>query len=239
MVPSRQRDLPHTNDQRRPAPPMVPEIQAFLAIDGIAAAGAASRRPLQASWRRTIGAFAALLLLLAVSLGFGSAAKASLNDDRYDGNIFALYAGNGSLVPPRSSLALALEQHRVAVVVYYLDDSSVSKRFAPVVSELQRLWGNNVELIPLVTDPLQPGGKAAAGALPVGDPSRYWSGLIPQVVVFDRQGQVVFDASGQVEVDAINGAVSQATGLPLPAPSGLGSTRSFNELNSEVVSGGR
>ena len=174
-----------------------------------------------------------------MSLGFGSAAEASLDDNRYDGNIFSLYAGNGSLVPPRSSLALALEQHRVAVVVYYLDDSSVSKRFAPVVSELQRLWGNNVELIPLVTDPLQPGGKAAAGALPVGDPSRYWSGLIPQVVVFDRQGQVVFDASGQVEVDAINGAVSQATGLPLPAPSGLGSTRSFNELNSEVVSGGR
>ena len=239
MVPSRQRDLPHTNDQRRPAPPMVPEIQAFLAIEAIPAAGASSHRPLQARWRRTIGAFAALLLLLAVSLGFGSAAEASLNDDRYDGNIFALYAGNGSLVPPRSSLALALEQHRVAVVVYYLDDSSVSKRFAPVVSELQRLWGNNVELIPLVTDPLQPGGKAAAGALPVGDPSRYWSGLIPQVVVFDRQGQVVFDASGQVEVDAINGAVSQATGLPLPAPSGLGSTRSFNELNSEVVSGGR
>jgi len=239
MVPSRQRDLPHTNDQRRPAPPMVPEIQALLAIEAIPASGASSHRPLQARWRRTIGAFAALLLLLAVSLGFGSAGEASLNDDRYDGNIFALYAGNGSLVPPRSSLALALEQHRVAVVVYYLDDSSVSKRFAPVVSELQRLWGNNVELIPLVTDPLQPGGKAAAGALPVGDPSRYWSGLIPQVVVFDRQGQVVFDASGQVEVDAINGAVSQATGLPLPAPSGLGSTRSFNELNSEVVSGGR
>jgi len=239
MVPSRQRDLPHTNDQRRPAPPMVPEIQALLAIEAIPTSGASSHRPLQARWRRTIGAFAALLLLLAVSLGFGSAAEASLNDDRYDGNIFALYAGNGSLVPPRSSLALALEQHRVVVVVYYLDDSSVSKRFAPVVSELQRLWGNNVELIPLVTDPLRPGGNAAAGALPAGDPSRYWSGLIPQVVVIDRQGQVVFDASGQVEVDEINGAVSQATGLPLPAPSGLGSTRSFNELNSEVVSGGR
>ena len=191
--------------------------------------------------RRTLGAVAALLLLLAVGLGLGAPAEASLEDDRYDGNIFALYAGNGSLVPPRSSLALALEQHRVAVVVYYLDDSSVSKRFAPVVSELQRLWGNSVELIPLVTDPLRPGGgKASAGPdLPPGDPARYWSGLIPQVVVFDRQGQVVFDASGQVEVDAISAAVSQATGLPLPAPSGLGSTRSFNELNSEVVGGGR
>jgi hypothetical protein len=164
---------------------------------------------------------------------------ASLDNDRYDGNIFALYAGNGSLVPPRSSLAQALQEHRVAVVVYYLDDSSVSKRFAPVVSELQRIWGNSIELIPLVTDPLRPGGKAAAAGLPPGDPSSHWSGLIPQVVVFNRDGRVVFDASGQVEVDAIHAAVSKATDLPLPAPSGQASTRSFNELNSEVVSGGR
>ena len=218
---------------------MIQEVQAFPAIEAIPASGPSSRRPRKARLHRTLGVFAALLLLLAVGLGFGSAAEASLDNDRYDGNIFSLYAGNGSLVPPRSSLALALEQHRVAVVVYYLDDSSVSKRFAPVVSELQRLWGNSVELIPLVTDPLRPGGKAAAASLPAGDPSRYWSGLIPQVVVFDRQGQVVFDASGQVEVDAISAAVSQATGLPLPAPSGLGSTRSFNELNSEVVGGGQ
>jgi len=239
MVPSRQRNLPHTNDQRRPAAPMVQEVEAFPAIEAIPASGASSHRPLQARLRRSLGAFAALLLLLMVGLGLGTPAEASLENDRYDGNIFALYAGNGSLVPPRSSLAQALQDQRVAVVVYYLDDSSVSKRFAPVVSELQRLWGNSVELIPLVTDPLRPGGKAAAGDLPPGDPSRYWSGLIPQVVVFDRQGQVVFDASGQVEVDAISAAVSQATGLPLPAPSGLGSTRSFNELNSEVVIGGR
>jgi len=218
MVLSRQRDLPHTTDPHTFTP---------------------SHRPFPERLRCTLGAVAALLLVLAVGLGLGAPAEASLENDRYDGNIFALYAGNGSLVPPRSSLELALQEHRVAVVVYYLDDSSVSKRFAPVVSELQRVWGNRVELIPLVTDPLRPGGKAAAGDLPSGDPSRYWSGLIPQVVVFDREGQVVFDASGQVEVDAINGAVSRATGLPLPAPSGLGSTRSFNELNSEVVGGGR
>ena len=190
--------------------------------------------------RRTMGQLAALLLVLVLSLGSAVApVAASLENDHFDGNIFALYAGNGSLVPPRSSLAQALNDHRVAVVVYYLDDSSVSKRFAPVVSELQRIWGNTIELIPLVTDPLQPGGKTAAADLSAGDPSRYWSGLIPQVVVFDRSGAVAFDASGQVEVDAINAAVSQATDLPLPALSGQGSTRSFNELNSEVVSSGR
>jgi hypothetical protein len=239
MGPSRQRDLPHTNDQHRPAAAPLPELAAFQPTFAIPGAAVPSGWPFQQRLSRAFGAFAALLLLLTLGLGLGSPAEASLENDRYDGNIFALYAGNGSLVPPRSSLAQALQEHRVAVVVYYLDDSSVSKRFAPVVSELQRLWGNSVELIPLVTDPLRPGGKTAAGALPAGDPSRYWSGLIPQVVVFDREGQVVFDASGQVEVDAINGAVSQATGLPLPAPSGLGSTRSFNELNSEVVSGGQ
>ena len=201
---------------------------------------AAATATLTAPLRRTLGRMAGLLLVLVLSLGSAVApVAASLENDHFDGNIFALYAGNGSLVPPRSSLALALEQHRVAVVVYYLDDSSVSKRFAPVVSELQRIWGNNIELIPLVTDPLHPGGKSAAADLSAGDPSRYWSGLIPQVVVFNRSGAVAFDASGQVEVDAINAAVSQATDLPLPALSGQGSTRSFNELNSEVVSSGR
>lgn len=182
----------------------------------------------------------ALLLVGALAWGLLSAAPAaaSLDDDRYDGNIFALYAGNGSLVPPRSTLADALAQQRVAVVVYYLDDSAVSKRFAPVVSELQRLWGNTIELIPLVTDPLpRPEGLRSA-SLPAGDPARYWKGTIPQVVVIDRKGAVRFDASGAIEVDAINAAVSEATGLPLPPLSGRGSTRAFNELNSEVVGSG-
>lgn len=172
------------------------------------------------------------MLLWIAGLSWGAApAKASLDNDRYDGNIFALYAGNGSLVPPRSSLAQAMADHRVAVVIYYLDDSSVSKRFSPVVSELQRLWGQAIELIPLVSDPLQ--DRPIGG---VNDPARYWKGLIPQVVVFDRQGVVVFDASGQVDVDAINTAVSQATGIPLAPGAGNSATVSFNELNSEVVS---
>ncbi|MFM7269033.1 MAG: thylakoid membrane photosystem I accumulation factor [Cyanobium sp.] len=181
-----------------------------------------------------------VLVLLSCLGGPLEPAAASLDNDRFDGNIYALYAGNGSLVPPRSTLAQALEAHRVAAVIYYLDDSSTSKRFAAVVSELQRVWGTTIELIPLVTDPLLPyggkGDKAARSKLPAGDPSRYWSGLIPQVVVFDRQGQVVFDASGQVPVDAINAALSKATDLPLPPPSAQGGLQSFNELNSEVVS---
>jgi len=158
---------------------------------------------------------------------------ASLTNDRYDGNIFALYAGNGSLVPPRNSLAATMAVHRVAVLIYYLDDSAVSKQFAPVVSELQRIWGNSIELIPLVTDPLQ--DRQDGGPT---DPAHYWKGVIPQVVVIDTGGTVSFEASGQVSVDAINSAVSRATGIPLGPGTGSSATESFNELNSEVVPSG-
>jgi hypothetical protein len=180
-----------------------------------------------------IGAWLGLLLLAFSLLGPApSAVWAALDNDRYDGNIFALYAGNGSLVPPRSSLAQALAEQRVTVLVFYLDDSAVSKRFAAVVSELQRVWGQTVELMPLVTDPLQ--NRPDGGST---DPAHYWSGLIPEVVVLDRSGKVAYRGTGQVPVGAINQAISKATGLPLPASGGGEAiTESFNELNSEVVS---
>ncbi len=170
-----------------------------------------------------------LALLLSLSLLPG-AAHASLENDRFDGNIFSLYAGNGSLVPPRSTLAQALGSHRTAVLVFYLDDSSVSKRFAPVVSELQRQWGNSIDLIPLVTDPLQ--GRPEQGPT---DPAHYWKGEIPQVVVVDGDGRVRFDAAGSMELAAIDAAISEATGLPLPAGERAGATISINELNREVL----
>ena len=180
---------------------------------------------------RALSSLLAIVLLLVGSVSaLAAPAGAALDDDRYDGNIFALYAGNGSLVPPRSSLAQAQLGGRVTVLIYYLDDSSASKRFAPVVSELQRLWGQTIELIPLVTDPLQ--DRPIEGP---ADPAGYWNGTIPQVVIFDGNGKLVFDASGQVNVDAINSVISAATGIPMAPRSGNSTTVSFNELNSEVV----
>lgn len=180
---------------------------------------------------RTLSNALGLLLVIGLWALAPGPALASLTSNSYDGNIYSLYAGNGSLVPPRSSLAKALIDRRTAVVVYYLDDDAASKQFSAVVSELQRLWGNNIELIPLVTDPLQ--NRADAGPT---DPAHYWSGLVPQVVVFNPEGKVIFDEHGAVDVDAINGAVSKATGIPLPEGGTNSTTESFNELNSEVVS---
>ena len=174
-----------------------------------------------------------LVLVLLITTAGLSPALAALNTNSYDGNIYALYAGNGSLVPPRSSLEQAMADHRAAVVVYYLDDSADSKQFSPVLNELQRLWGRSVELIPLTTDALQ--NRPETGPT---DPAHYWNGEIPQVVVFDPQGKVILEGSGQVDIDAINAALTGATGLDPTAGAGASTTRSFNELNSEVVPAG-
>ena len=172
-----------------------------------------------------IRSIVAVLALMLMALP----AQAIRETDSYDGNIFALYAGNGSLVPPAVTLADSQQAGRTSVIVYYLDDSRTSKAFSPSVSELQRLWGNSVDLLPLTTDALQ--GRANSDRT---DPAHYWHGIVPQVVVIDAKGQVLLDEDGQVPLEKINSAISEATGIP--APQGQSMSLSFNELNTEVIS---
>ncbi len=176
-----------------------------------------------------------LQVLFAISLAvmlWVSPAEAIRDNDSYDGNIYALYAGNGSLVPPANTLEDSLKAGRTAVIVFYLDDSAVSKRFDPVVSELQRIWTRSIDLMPLSTDPLQNRDSGAAS-----DPATYWHGTIPQVVVIAPDGQVVFDQDGQVSLQQINEAISAATGLAAPDLSAIDPGGSFNEVNIEVTPG--
>ena len=170
-----------------------------------------------------------LSLLLALTL-LPAAAFAARDTNSYDGNIYALYAGNGSLVPPRSTLAQALEEHRPVVLGFFLDDSAASKQYAVVFNELQRLWGRTAELILLPTDPLQ--NRPGQGA---GDPATYWHGEIPQVVVFNAEGQPIFDESGPVSIDAITIALTEVPGLKPQGDVKLSLSREVNELNSEIV----
>ena len=185
-----------------------------------------SSMPLLSTMRKVLRSlFAAGLCLLLMA----SPAEAARESDSYDGNIFALYAGNGSLVPPATTLKDALENQRTSVIVFYLDDSSTSKTFAPVVSELQRLWGRQVDLLPFTTDSFQ-----GDDSQDPSDPATYWHGTIPQVVVIDGKGNVLLDEDGQVPLEAINAAISAATGIEAPAQGST--TISFNELNTEVLS---
>jgi len=183
------------------------------------------------SLARLLQPLAALALSLLLAFGLlPAAALAARDTNSYDGNIYALYAGNGSLVPPRGSLAQAMADHRPIVLGFFLDDSAASKQYAIVYNELQRLWGRTAELILLPTDPLQ--NRAGQGP---SDPASYWKGVIPQVVVFNADGQPVLDESGPVSIDAINAALTKVTGLKPQGDVTLSLNREVNELNSEIV----
>ncbi|AIQ96977.1 hypothetical protein EW15_0885 [Prochlorococcus sp. MIT 0801] len=146
--------------------------------------------------------------------------------DSYDGNIYPIYAGNGSLVPPQSTLSESLKNERTSVLVFYLDDSSASKQFAPVVSGIKLLWSSSVDVIPLSIDELDNDDKKF-----ITDPAYYWHGKIPQTVILDGKGNVLLDQEGQVSFDSINDAITKGTGLKKPDFDLT--VKSFNEYNSE------
>ena len=172
--------------------------------------------------------FIALLIFIFLS---APSAYAARDTNSFDGNIFPIYAGNGSLVPPQSTLENSIKNKRTAVVVFYLDDNSSSKEFAPVVSGLKLLWTSSIDLIPLTTDDLQ--GQEVPGKT---DPAYYWHGRIPQVVVFNGDGDVIMDEEGQVPIYKINEAISEASGLE--PPDFDISIKSFNEYNSDASKDG-
>ena len=155
-----------------------------------------------------------------------SPANAARDTNSYDGNIYPIYAGNGSLVPPPSTLEESLKNKRTSVLVFYLDDSATSKSFAPVVSGIKLLWSSSVDLIPLSTDELY--GQDTKNPI---NPAFYWNGNIPQLVVINGEGEVLLNEDGQVPIDKINSAISLSTGLNVPDFEIT--IKSFNEYNSE------
>ena len=145
--------------------------------------------------------FSSLLILFFLHVNPVYSAR---DTNSYDGNIFPIYAGNGSLVPPQSSLSESLKNERTSVLVFYLDDSSTSKQFAPVVSGIKLLWSSSIDLIPLTIDELDNDEKKT-----VKDPGFYWHGKIPQVVIIDGKGNVLLDEEGQVSFDQLNDAITK------------------------------
>ncbi|GAB1543413.1 thylakoid membrane photosystem I accumulation factor [Scytonema sp. NUACC21] len=178
-------------------------------------------------WRRLLSVFLLLSCLLVVNT---QSAFAGLKDDRYDGNIYVVYAGNGSLVPPKTNLAQALSEQKPAVLVYYVDDSSDCKQYAIVVSTIQEFYGRATEIIPVNVD-----------AMPIKEtysPTEtgyYYSGAVPQVVLFDRSGQIVLNKKGQVPYEEIDDQLRKVFDLLPRSESVELKRRSFNELNSELT----
>lgn len=156
-------------------------------------------------------------------------AWASLQDDRFDGNIFALYAGNGSLVPPRVDLKTSLKQEKPALLLFYLDDSRDCKQFATTYSQLQAGYGRAADFIPINADTVRPQSGTPS------DESYYYSGQVPQLVLIDQQGKVVLDEVGQVPYEAADDRLREVFELVPRKESETLRRRYLNEVNSEIV----
>jgi len=157
-------------------------------------------------------------------------ALAGLHDDKYDGNIFALYAGNGSLVPPRVTLAETLKREKPALLVFYVEDSSDCKEYATVVSQLQAPYGRAADFIPVNIDSL----PLKSNYEPT-EPGYYYEGLVPQTVLIDQKGKVVLNETGQVPYERVDDVFREVFDLLPRSESVELKRRTFNELNTELV----
>jgi hypothetical protein len=178
-------------------------------------------------WLRLVSQVIILLIcLLTINI---QPACAGIKDDLYDGNIFVVYAGNGSLVPPRETLAQALTEHKPIFLAFYLDDSRDSKEFAISISRVQEFYGKVVEIIPMNLDTIptkQTYEPTEAGY--------YYSGAVPQVVVFNQSGEVVLNQKGQVPFEAIDDRFREMFNLSPRTETKLLKRRAFNEFSSEL-----
>jgi hypothetical protein len=175
-----------------------------------------------------------LICLLSFWISFNfwgtSPATASIDDDRLDGNIFVVYAGNGSLVPAKLTLKDSLNRQMPTVLVYYVDDSRDCKQFALVVSTIQEFYGRAANIIPISVD-----------NIPVKDnytyteAGYYYRGAIPQTVILDGEGNKIFDGEGQVKYEAVDDVLREVFAL-LPRSESVDlKRRIFNEFNGELV----
>jgi thiol-disulfide isomerase/thioredoxin len=177
-------------------------------------------------------AIATLLVLLVCTVGFAvQPAWAGLDDDRYDGNIFALYAGNGSLIPPRVSLKESFQRSdRPTLLVFYIPDSRDCKEYASVVSQLDAFYGRAADFVPINVDAI----PQKATYEPI-EPGYYYTGLVPQTVLLDQSGDVVLNEIGITPFEKIDDEFRVVFDLLPRSESVELKRRQVNEVNTELV----
>lgn len=179
---------------------------------------------------RILNLIKAIALLALILLLSTPNALAGLKDDRFDGNIYALYGGNGSLVPPRVPLAESLRRKAPALLIYFVDDSSDCKQYAAVVSRLQAYYGKVANFSPINVDAIPVKSKYTPS-----EPGYYYKGFVPQVVLLNQNGEVVLDKTGQVPFEQVDDVFREVFNLLPRAVSPDLQLRPFNEFNSELT----
>jgi hypothetical protein len=182
------------------------------------------------SWQQIfLSLFSLLLAIFFLLLIATPTALASLNDDRFDGNMFVLYAGNGSLVPAKVTLKASLKSSKPTLMVFFLHDSKDCKQFSIVVSKLQELYGRAADFIPVNVDTI---------INPVTDDSTktayYYQGFVPQTVLIDQEGKVVLNEKGQVPFEKVDDVFREVFDLLPRSESATLKRRIINKINVEL-----
>lgn len=181
----------------------------------------------KAGWR-SLAIFASIFVWLLLLLT--QPALAGIEDDKYDGNVFVLYAGNGSLVPAKISLADSLKANKPALIVFYVDDSTDCKKYSTTISQLQGYYGKAASFIPVTVDSLALDKKYLET-----EAGYYYSGTVPQTVIVDKQGKVRLNEVGVISFEKVDDAMREVFDL-LPRKNSVElKRRSFNEFNSELA----
>jgi hypothetical protein len=169
-----------------------------------------------------------VLIVFSLNIAAPNIAQASLQDDRYDGNIFALYAGNGSLVPPRVTLAQSLSGERPTLLTFYVEDSKDCKQFSNVISELQAYYGRVIDFIPVNVDSI----PAEVSNYTPKDPGFYYAGKVPQTLLFDASGKKTLEVVGTGTFNEFDDALREIFNLLPRTESVELKRRSINEVNA-------
>jgi hypothetical protein len=182
-------------------------------------------------WKQLAGLVLSLMLVLGGLFWFAAnPAMAGLNDDRYDGDIFALYASNGSLVPPRYTLKQALQRQRPILLVLYVDDSSDCKQYSGVVSRLQEFYGRAADFLAVRVDSLALDDRPSKT-----DEAFYYTGVVPQTVLFDATGKLVLNAAGVLPFEQVDDVFREVFDLLPRSESVALKRRPLNEINTELI----
>lgn len=184
-----------------------------------------------------LGRTLAVICLLMLSVTFSwmqmlgtPPALAGINDDKFDGNIFALYAGNGSLIPPKITLAQALKRDKPILLMFYVNDSSDCKQYSTVISQLQGFYRLAADFIPHDVDAILP-----KSSYEPTEPGYYYEGLVPQTLILDETGKVVFNASGNIPFEQVDDVFRSLFDLLPRSESVKLRRRSINEINVELT----
>jgi hypothetical protein len=185
--------------------------------------------------KRSLNLFLCVAIASCVSLSilfgtvFAQPVQAKLTDDSYDGNIFSLYGGNGSIVPPRISLAQSLDKKKASMLVFYVDDSADCKRFSPILNLAQGFYGKTISLIAVSVDSLDLSKKSYQP----NEEAYYYKGTVPQTVLISGDGKIGYDREGLFGYEELDSAIRDLLDLP-DAPPELKfrkTDKAINEVN--------